>query len=260
MHSILFVPAVEKMINKISTFFSDGYIIDLEDSILPKDKNVALSQTINFLENSKELENLFIRVDREFLNEQITELNKYSFAGYMIPKYEEVENFHEIYPMMKQKKIIALVETPKGVANIENIAKCYWIDAVAFGAEDYTAYSNMKNSPNVLNYVKSRMVMYCKAYGKKIYDTPCFELDDMQLFREIVQESRDMGFDGKLAINPKQIQIINDVFKNYDYDYMKNIVEEYEINKMAVQTIDNKVYEKMHIERLKKILKENGYY
>ena len=50
-HSLLFVPGREKMLEKILTSSADAHIIDLEDSISQDEKEYALDATIHFLEN-----------------------------------------------------------------------------------------------------------------------------------------------------------------------------------------------------------------
>ncbi len=61
MRSLLFVPSVEKMMNKIAGFAADGYIIDLEDSIPMERKKEALDALVNFLNTSPE--KIFVRLD-----------------------------------------------------------------------------------------------------------------------------------------------------------------------------------------------------
>ena len=74
--------------------------------------------------------------------------------------------------------------------------------------------------------------------------------------KEDIQYSIDLGFDGKLAINPKQITLINEMFSPHDIEYMKKIISIYEESGEAVLCYNNTVYEKMHIERMKRVVKE----
>ena len=108
-----------------------------------------------------------------------------------------------------------------------------------------------------LSYQKGMLLTYAKANNKKIYDTPSFQIKNKKIFEEEVQSSVDLGFDGKLAINPKHIESINKAFNSYEIELIKNIIKIYEKEAKAVAVIDGKVYEKMHIDRLKRILKEN---
>ncbi len=256
MRSILFVPAKWKMLSKIKTFNADSYIIDLEDSISINEKVEALNETKRYL-SEYDCQNIFVRIDRGFLNEQLNVLHSYKFRGFVLPKFENGGDFLQFINLFHEKEVMALVETPKGLINIRNIVECPWVDSIAFGAEDFTSCIGMKNVAEYLNFAKSLLVVYAKAYNKKIYDTPSFIIDNFELLKEDIQKTVDMGFDGKLSINPKQIQMINELFKCCDFEYMKNIIEIYEKSGKAVLKIDNRVYEKMHIAHFKRILKEN---
>lgn len=255
MHSLLFVPAKKKMLDKIAHTEADAVIIDLEDAVAEADKKTALEELKSFLAQPHS-EKIFVRLDGNLMDEQLDVLKQYPLVGYMIPKFEDPERLVSRIPLFAEKQIIALVETPLGAVNINQIAGCPWVSAIAFGAEDYTCATGMKNCAQTLHYVKSRLVMYSKAWGKPIYDTPSFELTDMELLQKEAELVMDMGFDGKLAIHPKQIPVINQVFTACDAEYLSDVIARYESSGEAVLTIDGKVYEKMHIAHMKRILKE----
>ena len=59
-----------------------------------------------------------------------------------------------------------------------------------------------------------------------------------------------MGFDAKLAIHPMQVEAINELYTNRDYDYLKNIVDTYISSGRSVLEIEGKVYEKPHIDAI----------
>lgn len=61
-----------------------------------------------------------------------------------------------------------------------------------------------------------------------------------------------------MLITPRHLDYINRVFSDCDVESIKRIIETYEEQGKAVLVIDGKVYEKMHIAHLKKILKEKG--
>ena len=256
MRSLLFVPAIEKMLNKVPLMSADAFIIDLEDSISAEKKNEALELVKIFLaDNHKKV---FVRLDGNLLENELEALNTYKFEGFMLPKFEDPDNYSELLGYFQNRSVIALVETPRGAVNIEKIASCDWVNAIAFGAEDYTSSVGMINQFDYLVGIRNRLVMYSKAYHKPVFDTPSFILDDPTALENEIQLAQNMGFDGKLAINPKHIPIIDKVFKSCDVEYIKSIIERYEASGEAVVKIDGKVYEKMHINHLKKILKESN--
>ena len=65
LRSLLFVPAKDKMLQKISVFSSDGYIIDLEDSINEDEKEKALEVLCSFLTKHNIIPNIYVRLNKE---------------------------------------------------------------------------------------------------------------------------------------------------------------------------------------------------
>lgn len=258
MNSILFVPAKEKMMKKISSLSADAYIIDLEDSISENEKDEALQRVKCYLDSCADhSEIIFVRLNSNRLDKEIDALKNYTSVGFMIPKFESFVSYSDYEDILLKHKIIALIETPLGILNALDTAKCTWVDAIAFGAEDYTSMVNMKKSNETLLYQKSHLVTCAKAYNKRVYDTPCFSLEDDAL-REEIEYAVNLGFDGKLAINPRQISAINDGFRVTDIEFIKHVIDVYESTNESVVKIDGVIYEKMHIQRYKKILKEKG--
>lgn len=255
--SYLFVPANEKMLGKIPGMKADAYIIDLEDSIEASEKDNALNRVISFLETYHG-KKLYVRVNADRIEKELSSLSGFDGIGIMIPKVENEKAYDAHKQFLSKHEIIALIETPKGIVNVDNIAKAEWVDMLAFGAEDYSASMNMKNSLDLLMFAKSKIVNCAKAYGKAVIDTPSFQISDIDKFEKEVNLAVDMGFDGKMLISPKHIDFINESFKSNDIEFIRRIVDKYEADGKAVNVIDGVVYEKMHINRMKKIIKENG--
>lgn len=256
--SLLFIPAKEKMMSKIKEFNADIYIIDLEDSIANADKEKALKTLIDFLDEFEQEFNIMVRINSNNYLKELNLLDKFSKVSFMLPKYEYGNQYEDVSDILNKHEIVALIESPLGIVNIEQIVSKKYIDAIAFGAEDYTAKVNMKNDNCTLIYQKSKIITYSKAYNKKVFDTPSFKINNDKEFEKEVNESVDLGFDGKLLIHPKHINFINKAFQNIDIDKYKKIIEKYESSDSAVVVIEGVVYEKMHIDRMKKILKEQG--
>lgn len=255
MKSLLFIPVQEKFLSKPLPEAADAIIFDLEDSVLKESKSAALDMLSDYMEKCQCKDKLYVRLDREFMKEQTAILNRFDIRGYMIPKMEDSKVLDEITGEYK-KKIIALIETPLGFVNLKNIAESDRIESLAFGAEDYTTQTNMLNVFDNIYFYRSRLVMYAKAFGKKVYDTPSFNYLDLKELEEETIKVQNMGFDGKLAIHPKQLDVINRVFADYDYEYLRYVLAEYKRQGVAVLKLDGKVYELPHINRIKRILQE----
>lgn len=256
--SFIFVPAKEKMLSKIETMQADYIIIDLEDSIEPDEKTAALERVVNYLNTSALQKQILVRLNKDRYQNEAQELAQNKSIGFMLPKFEGPDNYEMCTEIWKSHMVFALVESPMGIIRMDQIAACEWVDGVAFGAEDYTCNVNMVNSSETLRYQKSCIVTYCKAYHKIAVDTPSFKISDLEAFQAEVDDAVELGFDGKMLIHPKHILYINERFANTDIAVLEDIVHQYEASGQAVLVIDGKVYEKMHIDRFKKIIKENG--
>ena len=256
--SLLFVPAKEKMLAKIPTMKADAYIIDLEDSIPEEKKEEALTCVIDYLDGLTTVSNIIVRINSNHAERELSKLTHYSEIGFMLPKYEENNPYDILENRLNGHYTIALIESPKAIVELKDICKKKYISALAFGAEDYTANVNMDNSVDYLFFQKSILVTFAKAYDLPVFDTPSFKLNDEAEFEREVKNALSLGFDGKMAISPKHVQFINDIFKSNEFEYMRSIISRYEEDGNAVVVIDGKVYEKMHINRLKNIIKENS--
>ena len=256
MKSLMFVPAKPKMLAKIPSFEADGFILDLEDSIAEPDKAQALDGVCAFL-SERDGHDIFVRIARNHADEELSRLRPFSFLGYMFPKVESAAEVESLATMSGGKEIIALVETPMALVNIREIAACPSVSRLAFGAEDFTSAAGMKNAPDSLLFAKSTIAIHAKAFGKPVYDTPSFILDDLDALSREIQTAVDLGFDGKMAIHPKQVPLINEGFRYFDLDHIRSVVAQYEAAGQAVLRLGDHVYEKMHIAHYKRILKEH---
>lgn len=256
--SLLFVPAKEKMLTKIPFLNADAYIIDLEDSILEDEKEEALNRVISYIGGSADSSNIIVRINSNRAERELSELSKYEGIGFMLPKYEKENPYDILEDKLSGHYTLALVESPRALVELPDICTKNYLSALAFGAEDYTAKVNMKNSVDYLFFQKNMLVTYAKAYNLQVYDTPSFKLNDEVEFQREVKNAMAIGFDGKMAISPKHVQFINVTFNSNDLEYMKYVISKYEADGNAVVVIDDKVYEKMHINRFKRIIKENS--
>lgn len=253
-HSFLFVPAIEKLLNKIETCNADAVIIDLEDSIPVSEKCNALERTRKFLEVYSYNHDIYVRVNRGRFDTEIASLDTFAIKGYMLPKCENTSDIDGV-SKLTQKELIALIESAAGLVNVSDIAKHKRVTMLAFGAEDYTSECGIKNKDEFLVYPKSKIVLYAKANGKYVIDTMSLNIRDEKNYKILAENTKKFGFDAKLAIHPMQVEIINKVF-NDDIAYYEDIVNRYENSGKGVIEIDGTVYEKPHIDAMKRKIKE----
>ena len=121
--NLLFVPATTNKLKRITEIKNDVFIFDLEDSILVEDKKNALIRLVNFLSETKILNTqIIVRVNLEYIFDEI-KLLKNIVDGFLIPKVEDTEILEKIKKDLPNKFIITLIETPKGIINLEKIVE-----------------------------------------------------------------------------------------------------------------------------------------
>ena len=110
---------------------------------------------------------------------------------------------------------MAAIESALGVVNAYSIATASdRMMGIALGAEDYCANLKTQRTPggDELRLARETIVVAARAAGIDALDTVYSNLDDMETFRKEVELIHTLGFDGKSIINPRQIEIVNEVF------------------------------------------------
>ena len=252
--SLLFVPVQVDKLEKVDRFHADTYIFDLEDSVKDDNKWQALNILEIFLRKFQTRAGVFVRINPEYAKREWNVLRDLeNIDGIVIPKVEEPQQI-EVLDNYHKKYLMALIETPKGMINLDKIMNNPKITAIGFGAEDYCVCTGMKKKSSLLLPLKVRLIMYAKAYGKKVYDMVDTNFSNIETYREEVEVSRDLGFDGKFVIHPKQVEIVNEIYHDKNINYMKEIIKAYEANNNGFMLYDGIAYEKPHIENLKRQL------
>jgi malyl-CoA/(S)-citramalyl-CoA lyase len=132
-----------------------------------------------------------------------------------------------------------LIETALGMANVEAIAQASnRIEAMSFGVADYAASTRARtmgigaphpdygiladkdegggprayywNDP--WHYALSRMMVACRAYGLRPIDGPFGDFSDPDGYTAAAKRAAVLGFEGKWAIHPSQVELANKVF------------------------------------------------
>ncbi len=243
--SLLFVPANNwKMLNKAAAEQEDAVIIDLEDAcpMAEKEAGRALARDISPLYKKQGID-VLVRINslqtKGLTAEDIKIIVREELDGVMLAKTETKQDIQEIEGLLaeaervgKQKKktvILPLLESPKGVQNAGEIAAASdRVAGLAFGAADFmremgAGFAVTKMTPDeyapFLAYPRSTISVAAAASGILAIDTPFFGvLTDQERLEREANTVRLMGFKGKLAIHPRQLETLNRVFSPSEED------------------------------------------
>ncbi|MCY0860188.1 MAG: CoA ester lyase [Sulfolobaceae archaeon] len=265
--SQLYVPANNmKMIQKSTTLDADSIVFDLEDAVPSNEKENArntLAKALSELEwNGKEL---CVRInsinDKNGIKDLEFVMSLDKINTILVPKAEQDLSF--IYKSTG-KNIIPIIETSKGVVNIENVIRSEGVVAVTYGAADLalSVYGDIKEYEKNI-YIKTLIVLNAKAYDIDAIDKVYFDLKDLEGFKNEALEAKRLGYVGKQVIHPSQISIANEVFtpSKEEVEWAKKVISAYEEmikqGKGALR-VDDKLVDAVHYKLAKKILELSG--
>lgn len=233
MRSLMFVPAHnEKLLKSAIKRDADILLPDIEDSVLPlENKQIARDNIKRFLVEGKfKNKVVFPRVnDREsgHLLQDVYQLTLDGIAGFMYPKSKKGEDIYFFGKLLEtieyEKKIplhtfkiIALIETPGAVVNIQDICTACpeRLIAVTFGCEDFMTELGGKHDEAGLSIFTARamIAMGAKAHGVIPIDTVHIKVHDLIDLERNLKIGRDLGFEGMLVLNPKELPLVHQYY------------------------------------------------
>ena len=145
--------------------------------------------------------------------------------------------------------IMAALESAKGVLNAYEICtSSERMIGIALSGGDYTKDLQTSISGTGIELMGARQLMIIAARATKVqcFDTVWTNLDDIEGFRKEVEIIRTMGFDGKSCINPRQIDIVHEVYTPTAKEiiFAQKVVNEIDTKKaqgIGVFTVDGKM-------------------
>ena len=276
--SMLFVPGSNAaMISNTFIYKPDAIMFDLEDAVALKEKDSARILVAHALQHPlyQEIETV-VRVnplDSEF---GLADLNAVVRAGVDVvrmPKTETAQDVidmdHEITEIEKacgrevgSTKMLAAIESPLGITEANQIATASKrLIGIALGAEDYVRNLKTERSPEGIELLFARcsILQAARAAGIQAFDTVYSNANNEEGFLAEAALIKQLGFDGKSLINPRQIELLHNLFAptQKDVDQARRIIdaaEEAERNGLGVVSLNGKMIDAPIIDRAKLVL------
>jgi citrate lyase subunit beta/citryl-CoA lyase len=267
---MLFVPGGnQKLLSKALSLDVDAIIIDLEDSVAPQKKTEARKQVAEALikEDFQGKERV-VRVNSlktDFGYDDLIIISESQVDTLLIPKVNNSDDIKEVDNILSKEKrgggtflgtieLIALIETPMGVLNVDQIAFCNpRLTGLLFGAGDFVRETTGKITPDrkELYYPLSRILLAARAANIDAIDSPYFNIKDQQGLEQHTTQAKTFGYDGKAIIHPDQIEIVNRIFTPDDNEIAlaRKIIEAHENAKSegkGATTVDGELVENVH--------------
>jgi citrate lyase subunit beta/citryl-CoA lyase len=229
--SLLFIPGnKESMLDKALNLRPDIFIPDIEDSV-PEDQKIIARDLIQKKINDFAQTNIPIMprlnaLSTIYIEKEISELTSEKIYGFTIGKIKMANDIKQLDELLSRAennqsispgkiKVIPWLESAEGVLNAREIASSSdRIVALAFGGEDFAQDMGIERTQNELNleYPRQSVALAARAAGIYAIDTPYFNYKDNEGLTTNINYVKNIGFKGKFAIHPMQIDIINKHF------------------------------------------------
>ncbi len=257
--SCLSVPgSSEKMMGKAPNLGADMVFLDLEDAVAPLEKEAArdkVVKAINDLDWGDIV--LCVRVNawdtkwtyRDVIH--VVENSSERLDEIMLPKVQCAADVQALDMLLTQieettgrKSQVGIepqIETARGLINVEEIcAASPRLETIVFGPADFAASTEMpvltggvqiaEYPGDHFHYVFSKILMAGRANSLQVIDGPYLKIRELDALRDYAMRTRILGYDGKWALHPDQVKVINEVFTptQEQFDHAIDLLEAYE--------------------------------
>jgi citrate lyase subunit beta/citryl-CoA lyase len=224
---MMFVPVnVDKFVDSAHTRGADAIILDLEDSILPKDK--ARARTLVAAAAPKVARSgadVIVRINRPWrlCLRDLEAVVSREICALMLPKTESADHVCLVAEVLDEleaerglpqghTQLVAMIESAGAFFRAQEIAAAHArVVALTLGAEDFALSVGMVPEAEGLFYPKQQIVIAARAAGVLPlgFIGTVADYKDLDAFRATARRSRRLGFMGASVIHPSQIAILN---------------------------------------------------
>lgn len=215
--SLLFLPASNaRAIEKALGLACDMVILDLEDAVADEKKEDARAALKAAFDSGFGDRIGAVRVNEagsHYYHADCAALEGIAAQVIILPKVEmpaQAQALHEA----TGKPVIAMIESPLGVANARAIAAVQGVIGLFMGNNDLRHDLRIPLDADRAGLMLSmqEVILAARLSGKAVFDGVYNKLDDPDGFRVECSEGRNLGFDGKTLIHPNQIAPANEIF------------------------------------------------
>jgi len=273
--SRLYAPGNQpRLLVGIDLYGADCVLLDLEDSVPVSEKASARILVKHVLAAVPFPEDVWVRInplDSGGLDD-IAEILIGRPHGVCLPKAESSVDIGRLSEALAEVEIslgleagttwiMPILETAKGILHAEEIALADpRIAMLALGAEDYTRDVGALRSRRSLLFPRSQLIAAAKAAGVQASDTVFSDLEDEDGLAKESALAHELGFDGKGAINPRQLPIIHQAFtpKDEELGHAKAVVQaadEAEAQGLGVVTLNGRMVDRPVLKRAQRLMR-----
>ncbi|MGU3498646.1 HpcH/HpaI aldolase/citrate lyase family protein [Mycobacterium sp. C31M] len=255
--SLLFVPGDRAdRFGKAVAAGADQVILDLEDAVAPAAKEQALAHVIGWLSTGGRAA---VRINGVGSYRHTAELEALCAvdATLVLPKAESADAVAGVADRLcSEARIIALIETPRGIQAAHEIAAVPKVVRLALGNVDLSTELGVDPASRAaLAYARGRLVMAAAAAGMSgPIDGVTTSLDSADIIADSAY-GRELGFTGKLCIHPRQVPVVNQHFSpsESEFGWAQRVLAAARAGG-AVAVVDGKMIDKPVVDRAERVV------
>lgn len=264
------------MLQNAGIYGADSVIFDLEDAVAIPEKDSARNLVHNAIKYLKYPCEVGVRINHISTPWGYDDLEcvleaKPDFIR--LPKSDTAEDIKEIDEIITkaEKKygfeagsilMMAAIESPKGLRNAYEIACASpRMLGIAIGGEDFaTSLKTSKTREGRESFAAKSMLVYAaREAGIQVIDSVFSDINDNEGFTAEATLAKELGFDGKSCVNPRQIDMIYKVFtpSAKEIDYARRVLAAYQdalAKKSGVISLNGKMIDAPMITRAERTL------
>ena len=262
--SVLYMPASNsRALAKACSLSADALIFDLEDAVAPDAKEAARDNLLLALKQDYAYREVIVRVNGVSTlwgRDDLQAIAQENIDAVLLPKVESAADVDQAVQLLKDAgandhmPVWAMIETPLGVLNAQQIAAHERIQVLVMGTNDLSKELRVPQTEDRVGFITSlgMTVLAARSYGKEVIDGVYIDLNNQAGFYAACQQGKTLGFDGKSLIHPKQLAAANEVFSpsEQEIEQAKTIIDAWRIAEQqgkGVVLVEGKLVEELHM-------------
>jgi len=271
--SVLYLPGSNtRALEKARELPVDALILDLEDAVAPEAKEAARQMVAEAVRDGgfghRELVVRVNGLDTPWGLADVLAMARIGADAVLFPKIQSPDDVRAAVATLDRAgapgslPVWIMAETPRCILDIEAIAGAsHRLGCIVAGTSDLTRELRARHtaSRDSVYTALSLIVLAARAHGVDVLDGVHLDLNDADGFAFTCEQGRNMGFDGKTLIHPKQIDVANRAFAPTETELAlaRKVAIAWQEARAAgkgICVVENRLIEKLHVEEFERLL------